>query len=87
MSTKKALAEKGITHHPSKLKSNVKIGAKTKLKGWRKKLTPSFINSFFTRASQRTCRFIRRLRDGLYKGLSYKQSLIELAYAWECEAP
>ena len=77
--------EEGMTDNVEPKKAETR--AKTKLKGWRKKLTPSFINSFFTRASQRTCRFIRWLRDGLYKGLSYKQSLVELADVWECEIP
>ena len=61
------------------------IRAKTKLKGWRKSSPPSFINSFFKRATQRTCRFIRWLRASLYKRLTYKQSLVELAHVWQCE--
>jgi len=64
-----------------------KTRAKTKNNGWRKKLAPSFINSFFKRASQRTMRFIRWLRHGLYKRLTYKDSLAELADTWECEIP
>lgn len=62
-----------------------KTREKTKLKGWRKKLAPSFINSFFKRATQRTCRFIRWLRASLFKRLTYKQSLDELADAWQCK--
>lgn len=62
-----------------------KTRAKTKIKGWRKKLTPSFINSFFKRATQRTCRFIRWLRASLSKRLTYRQSLIELADVWQCK--
>lgn len=58
---------------------------KTIKKGWRKKLPISYINSFFQRASQRTVRFIRWLRSSLYKRLSYKDSLLELAYVWQCE--
>ena len=58
---------------------------KNKIKGWRKKLQPSFINSFFKRASQRTERFIRWLRDALYKRLSYEDSLAKLADVWKCE--
>ena len=64
-----------------------KTRAKTKIKGWRKKLPPSFINSFFRRATQRTVRFIRWLRDSLYKRLSYKESLAELAHVWKCQTP
>lgn len=55
--------------------------------GWRKKLQASFINSFFKRATQRTVRFIRWLRDALYKRLTYSDSLDKLADVWECEAP
>ena len=61
------------------------IREKTKQKGWRKKLPVSYINGFFERASQRTMRFIRWLRMSLYKRLSYKDSLLELAYVWRCE--
>ncbi|MFT5634469.1 MAG: hypothetical protein ACI9SQ_002207, partial [Rubritalea sp.] len=32
-----------------------------------------------------TMRFIRWLRMSLYKRLSYKDSLLELAYVWRCE--
>ena len=61
--------------------------AKTKKNGWQNKLPPSFINTFFHRASQRTCRFIRWLRTSLFKRLTYKDSLSELAEAWECQIP
>lgn len=60
---------------------------KTKNTGWRKNLPISFINSFFKRASQRTFRFIRWLRDCLYKRLTYKDSLTELADVWKCIIP
>lgn len=55
--------------------------------GFRKKLLPSFINCFFQRASQRTFRFIRWLRDGLSRRAPYQQSLRELADVWGCLAP
>ena len=60
---------------------------KTKKKSWRNKFPPSFINSFFARASQRTFRFIRWLRHSLYKRLPYSDSLLELADTWGCEIP
>jgi len=59
--------------------------AKTKKNGWRKKMSPSFINSFFKRASQRTFRFIRWLRVSLFKRLTYRDSLAELASVWKCK--
>jgi len=45
----------------------------------------SFINSFFTRATQRTVRFIRWLRYGLSRKASYRESLTELAKVWGCK--
>jgi len=45
----------------------------------------SFINGFFTRATQRTVRFIRWLRHGLSHQLLYRNSLAELAIVWECQ--
>ena len=60
------------------------IRQKTRLQGWRKKLKPSFINTFFKRASQRTVRFIRWLRDSLARKLPYSDSLAELADVWKC---
>jgi len=54
-------------------------------KGFRKKLAPSFINSFFERATQRTVRFIRWLRESLAKKLRYRDSLRELADVWRCQ--
>lgn len=59
-----------------------KTRAKTKRNGWRKNLPPSFINSFFKRATQRTVRFIRWLRFCLSKRLAYRESLAELADVW-----
>ena len=44
----------------------------------------SFINGFFTRATQRTVRFIRWLRYGLSHQLLYRDSLAELAIVREC---
>ncbi len=58
---------------------------KTERKGWRKKLVPSYINSFFKRATQRTFRFIRWLRDALSKRPPYSDSLADLAHVWGCE--
>lgn len=62
---------------------------KTKRKGngFRKRQSPSYINNFFKRASQRTFRYIRWLRDCLRIRASYRQSLCELAHAWGCPAP
>jgi len=56
-----------------------------KRKEFRKKLKPSFINSFFTRATQRTVRFIRWLRESLSKKLRYREALDELADVWKCK--
>lgn len=53
----------------------------------RKKFTPSFINNFFERATQKTFRFIRWLRDNLHKQSSYKESLQDLAHVWRCPIP
>jgi len=55
--------------------------------GFRKHLPTSYINGFFQRASQRTFRFIRWLRDGLQNRVSYRESLRELADVWGCSAP
>ena len=62
---------------------------KTRHKGtrFRKNLPPSYINRFFQRASQRTFRFIRWLRDGLSRRTSYRQSLRDLAHTWGCPVP
>jgi len=56
-----------------------------KRKGFRKDLKPSFINSFFTRATQRTVRFIRWLRECLSKKLRYREALHELTEVWKCK--
>ncbi len=44
----------------------------------------SHINGFFTRATQRTVRFIRWLRHGLSHRLLYRDYLAELAIIWNC---
>jgi len=61
------------------------IRQKTTRKGWRKKLKPSYLNTFFKRATQRTVRFIRWLREALFKSLTYNESLTELAHIWGCK--
>lgn len=63
------------------------IRMRTKIKKGRKKNQISYINSFFQRASQRTVRFIRWLRRGIYKSLMYKDSLADLADIWRCGTP
>ena len=66
-----------------------RIREKTRCRGpkCRKDFPPSFINRFFKRATQRTFRFIRWLRNGLQKRSSYKESLHDLADIWECPIP
>ena len=59
--------------------------AKTKFTGKSAKLPPSFINSFFTRASQRTFRFIRWLRYHLQKKSSVCLAIDDLATIWGCK--
>ena len=54
--------------------------------GWRRKLPSSFINSFFKRASQRTCRFVRWLRNALHLKSSYVEAIEELALVWGCKS-
>ena len=58
---------------------------KTKYKGEREKLPPSYINSFFKRASQRTLRFIRWLRRHLRDQTSYNEAMNDLADVWGCK--
>lgn len=60
--------------------------AKTKWTGTRAKLPPSYINSFFKRATQRTFRFIRWLRHHIRIKASYRQAVQELAHVWGCES-
>ncbi|MFT7172045.1 MAG: hypothetical protein ACI9NQ_000254, partial [Paracoccaceae bacterium] len=55
--------------------------------GFRGNLPISYINNFFSRAMQRTLRFIRWLRDGQLKRLRYRDSLAELADVWKCPHP
>jgi len=52
--------------------------------GWRRKRPSSFINKFFKRASQRTCRFIRWLRNALKNRSSYTLAINDLARVWGC---
>ena len=59
---------------------------KTKLKGSRAKQPPSFINSFFKRASQRTFRFIRWLRHHVKNKTSICQAMDDLADIWGCKS-
>lgn len=42
----------------------------------------SFVNGFFKRATQRTLRFIRWLRNALYKKVLYNDSVVKLAEDW-----
>ena len=53
--------------------------------GFRKRLPTSYIKGFFKRASQRTFRFIRWLRDELKMRRSYGEALRELADVWGCQ--
>ena len=53
--------------------------------GFRKRLPTSYIKGFFKRASQRTFRFIRWLRDELKIRRSYGEALRELADVWGCQ--
>ena len=52
--------------------------------GWRRKHVSSFINKFFKRASQRTCRFIRWLREALDKRSPYLLAMDDLRRVWGC---
>ena len=49
----------------------------------KKKLHISFINGFFKRPTQRTCRFIRWLRNALNKRLPYVEALAQIAIIWK----
>lgn len=52
----------------------------------RKKTPPSYINRFFKRATQRTFRFIRWLREHLKKQSSYLDAIDDLAVIWGCKS-
>ena len=58
------------------------IREKTRVTGSAKKYKDNFINTFFQRASQRTFRYVRWLRNSLRFQVSYEESLIDLAYVW-----
>ena len=61
------------------------IRERTRVTGMRKKYKNNFINTFFQRASQRTLRFIRWLRNALSNRASYEASLADLADVWGCK--
>lgn len=61
------------------------IRERTRVTGMRKKYKDNFINTFFQRASQRTLRFIRWLRNALRNRASYEASLANLADIWGCK--
>ena len=58
---------------------------RTRVTGVRKKYKNNFINTFFERASQRTVRYIRWLRNALRNRASYEASLADIADVWGCE--
>ena len=77
--------EEQMSDEVEKRKEQTRKKSRAQSTGFRKRLPTSYINGFFKRASQRTFRFIRWLRDELKIRRSYGEALRELADVWGCQ--